>query len=77
MIRFLAYNKFPEVYHAHGISKAAISAAGRRVTERGRNTTYSVIITGFHRYILCHRAAARRCGSVRSCSANFRISAEK
>ncbi|KJX16038.1 hypothetical protein SG74_23020 [Enterobacter hormaechei subsp. xiangfangensis] len=37
---FLAYNDFPEVYHGDGISKAAISAAARRVTARIINTTY-------------------------------------
>ncbi|PKA32801.1 hypothetical protein CWR41_00300 [Cedecea lapagei] len=38
---FLGYNNFPEVYHAQGIIKAAISAAARRVMTRVRNTTYS------------------------------------
>lgn len=37
---FLAYHNFPEVYHGGEISKAAFSAAARRVTERGKNTIY-------------------------------------
>lgn len=37
---FLAYNDFPEVYHGHGISKAAISAAAHPVTEQEINTIY-------------------------------------
>jgi hypothetical protein len=32
---FPAYNNFPEVYHAHGISKAPFSGGERAVTGRG------------------------------------------
>lgn len=39
---FPTYNNFPEVYHAHGISKAAFSGGERAVTGEGRDTTYSV-----------------------------------
>lgn len=53
--------KFPEVYHGQGISKAAFSGGERAVTGQGRDTTYSVTVSGEHRYILCFWAAARRC----------------
>jgi len=59
---FLAYHNFPEVYHGQGISKAAFSGGERQVTGEGRDTTYSVIVSREHRYILCCRAAARRRG---------------
>ncbi|STW81041.1 Uncharacterised protein [Klebsiella pneumoniae] len=59
---FPAYNNFPEVYHAHGISKAAFSGGERAVTGEGRDTTYSVTVSWEHRYILCSLAAARRWG---------------
>ncbi|ALQ49648.1 hypothetical protein ATN83_p20061 (plasmid) [Raoultella ornithinolytica] len=59
---FFAYNNFPEVYHGQGISKAAFSGGERQVTGEGMDTTYSVIVSWEHRYILCCRAAARRRG---------------
>lgn len=34
--------KFPEVYHGQEVSEALFSAAARRVTGEGRDTTYSV-----------------------------------
>ncbi|ASA07109.1 hypothetical protein AM432_25310 (plasmid) [Enterobacter cloacae complex sp.] len=37
---FVAYNRFPEVYHGQGGSKAPKSAAARRVTGECENTTY-------------------------------------
>lgn len=49
---FLAYHNFPEVYHGQGISKAAFSGGERPVMGEGRNTTYSVIFSWEHRYIL-------------------------
>ncbi|HHM2084091.1 TPA: hypothetical protein ACRGEP_005086, partial [Klebsiella pneumoniae] len=58
---FYVIPQFPEVYHGQGISKAPKSAAARRVTGECRNTTYSVIVSQEHRYILCFRAAGRRC----------------
>lgn len=42
---FPAYNNFPEVYYAHGISKAAFSGGEQAVTGQGRDTTYSVIVS--------------------------------
>ncbi len=63
---FPAYHNFPEVYHGQGISKAAFSCGERAVAGQGRDTTYSVIFNREHRYILCCRAAARRCASRRS-----------
>lgn len=42
---FLAYHNFPEVYHAHGISKAAFSGGERAVAGQGRDTTYSVAVS--------------------------------
>lgn len=41
---FLVYTKFPEVYHAHGITTPPFSGGDRTVTGQGLNTTYSVII---------------------------------
>ncbi|KAB5488033.1 hypothetical protein F8562_25145 [Klebsiella sp. RCJ4] len=41
---FFAYNNFPEVCHCLGKSKAAISAVEQQVTNRVRNTTYSVTV---------------------------------
>ena len=73
---FLAYHNFPEVYHAHGISKAVFSAPEDRVTGQGRDTTSSVMVSWEHRYILCCRAAARRRPESRSGTMSFRISAE-
>ncbi len=70
---FFAYNKFPEVYHGERISKAAFSGGERPVTGEGRDTTYSVILSWEHRYILCCRAAARRSRSGRSGTSFFRI----
>ena len=70
---FFAYNNFPEVYHGQGISKAAFSGGERQVTGEGRDTTYSVIVSWEHRYILCFRAAARRRPESRSGTDNFRI----
>ncbi len=70
---FFAYNNFPEVYHGQGISKAAFSGGERPVTGEGRDTTYSVILSWEHRYILCCRAAARRSRSGRSGTGIFRI----
>ncbi|EAQ5679569.1 hypothetical protein FD476_20865 [Salmonella enterica] len=46
MIRFLAYNKFPEVYHAHGISKAAFYGV-EHARGRGKSQT---------QYMGCHLA---------------------
>jgi hypothetical protein len=62
------------VYHGQGISKAAFSGGERQVTGR-RDTTYSVIVSWEHRYILCFRAAAPEAES-RSGTQGFRISAE-
>lgn len=69
----MSYDNFPEVYHAHGISKAPFSGVERAVTGQGVNTTYSVIVSQEHRYILCFRAAARRSRSGRSGTTFFRI----
>lgn len=74
---FLAYNIFPEVYQAHWTSKAPFSGGERAVAGQGENTTYSVTSSGWHRYILCQGAAARRCGSRRSGTGSFRILAEE
>nr|QIQ14865.1 hypothetical protein [Klebsiella pneumoniae] len=68
------FGSFPEVYHGQGISKAAFSGGERPVTGEGRDTTYSVILSWEHRYILCCRAAARRSRSGRSGTTFFRIS---
>ncbi|EAV3607914.1 hypothetical protein E2U54_23970, partial [Salmonella enterica] len=46
VIRFLAYNKFPEVYHAHGISKAAFYGV-EHARGRGKSQT---------QYMGCHLA---------------------
>ena len=70
---FSGISRFPEVYHGQGTSKAAISAAVRLVTGQGWNTTYSVFISWIHRYILCFRAAGRRCMERRSGTSFFRI----
>ena len=70
---FYRYAKFPEVYHGQGISKAAFSGGERPVAGQGRDTTYSVIFSWEHRYILCHRAAARRRPESRSGTCFFRI----
>lgn len=70
---FFAYNNFPEVYHGQGISKAAFSGGERQVTGEGRDTTYSVIVSWEHRYILCFRAAAHRRPESRSGTQGFRI----
>ena len=69
--------QFPEVYHGQGVSEALFSAAARRVTGQGRDTTSSVIVSQEHRYILCFRAAARRSRSGRSGTTSFRISGEE
>lgn len=74
---FPRFTKFPEVYHAHGITKPSFSGGERPVTGQGMDTTYSVIVSGEHRYILCCRAAARRWGSQRSGTSFFRICDEK
>lgn len=54
--------KFPEVYHAHGITTAPFQGGERPVTGQGRDTIYSVTVSREHRYILCCRATARRRG---------------
>lgn len=69
--------KFPEVYHGQEVSEALFSAAARRVTGQGRDTTYSVIVSWEHRYILCFGAAARRRPESRSGTYFFRISREE
>lgn len=74
---FYVIPQFPEVYHGQEVSEALFSAAARRVTGQGRDTTSSVIVSQEHRYILCFRAAARRWGSQRSGTTGFRICDEK
>jgi len=39
---FYVIPQFPEVYHGQEVSEALFSAAARRVTGQGRDTTYSV-----------------------------------
>ena len=74
---FYVIPQFPEVYHGQEVSEALFSAAARRVTGQGRDTTSSVIVSQEHRYILCFRAAARRSRSGRSGTSFFRISGEE
>lgn len=38
--------KFPEVYHAHGITTPPFSGGERPVTGQGRDTIYSVTVSG-------------------------------
>ena len=71
---FYVIPQFPEVYHGQEVSEALFSAAARRVTGQGRDTTSSVIVSQEHRYILCCRAAARRRPESRSGTYFFRIS---
>lgn len=52
---FYVIPQFPEVYHGQEVSEALFSAAARRVTGQGRDTTSSVIVSQEHRYILCFR----------------------
>ncbi|CCI78760.1 unnamed protein product [Klebsiella pneumoniae subsp. rhinoscleromatis SB3432] len=59
---FSRLEKFPEVYHGQGITTQPFSGGERAVTGEGMDTTYSVIFSRGHRYILCYRAAARRWG---------------
>lgn len=68
---FYVIPQFPEVYHGQEVSEALFSAAARRVTGQGRDTTSSVIVSQEHRYILCCRAAARRSRSGRSGTSFF------
>ncbi|HBY0413922.1 TPA: hypothetical protein MIO27_28150 [Klebsiella pneumoniae subsp. pneumoniae] len=70
---FSHFDKFPEVYHGQGISKAAFSGGERPVTGQGRDTTYSVTVSWENRYILCLRAAARRRPESRSGTTRNRI----
>lgn len=42
---FYVIRQFPEVYHGQEVSEALFSAAARRVTGQGRDTTSSVIIS--------------------------------
>lgn len=74
---FLAYNRFPEVYHARGISKAPFFGGARAVAGQGVDTTYSVMSSLLYLYILCHGGVARRCGVRRSGTTNFRIRMQK
>jgi len=71
---FYVIPQFPEVYHGQEVSEALFSAAARRVTGQGRDTTYSVVFSCKHRYILCLWAAARRWDWRRSGTTFFRIS---
>lgn len=43
---FYVIPHFPEVYHGQEVSEALFSAAARRVTGQGRDTTSSVIAAG-------------------------------
>ena len=74
---FYVIPQFPEVYHGQEVSEALFSAAARRVTGQGRDTTSSVIVSQEHRYILCCRAAARRRPESRSGTWGFRIQGEE
>lgn len=74
---FYVIPQFPEVYHGQEVSEALFSAAARRVTGQGRDTTSSVIVSQEHRYILCFRAAAHRRPESRSGTTSFRISGEE
>jgi len=42
---FYVIPQFPEVYHGQEVSEALFSAAARRVTGQGRDTTSSVILS--------------------------------
>ncbi|OWP37492.1 hypothetical protein CEG93_00370 (plasmid) [Raoultella ornithinolytica] len=42
---FSVISNFPEVYHGQEVSEALFSAAARRGTGQGRDTTYSVIVS--------------------------------
>lgn len=42
---FSVINNFPEVYHGQEVSEPLFSAAARRATGQGRNTTYSVTVS--------------------------------
>ncbi|ECA0403585.1 hypothetical protein EIL26_17200 [Salmonella enterica subsp. enterica serovar Newport] len=55
---------FPEVYHAHRITTPVFSGPARRVTGQGMDTTYSVVISCYYRYILC--LLGGRAGAVQS-----------
>ncbi|HBY9619679.1 TPA: hypothetical protein MJA43_27325 [Klebsiella pneumoniae] len=74
---FYVIPQFPEVYHGQEVSEALFSAAARRVTGQGRDTTYSVVIICRYRYMLCFRGAACRGGSGRSGTWSFRISGKE
>ena len=71
---FSVLEKFQEVYHGHGISKARISGGEQAVTGQGRDTIYSVVSSCKNRYISCWLAAARRWGWSISGTYFFRIS---
>lgn len=42
---FQLFTKFPEVYHAHGITTAPFYGGEQPVTGQGRDTTYSVTVS--------------------------------
>ncbi|ECE6306295.1 hypothetical protein DO967_24665, partial [Salmonella enterica subsp. salamae] len=59
---FQANLKFPEVYHARGITTPLFYGDKGAVTGQGENTTYGGKSSVMSRYILCFVAAARREG---------------
>lgn len=58
----MSYDNFPEVYHAHGISKAPFNGGGGR--SRGRGGTQHIVSSSSADTATCCVSGALRAGAV-------------